>query len=116
MSGDVRLAPEVATLAKAARLIDGKVLFPKAAFDAWREEHGSKAGETAERLETSLVALAIQFRREGGPGAVEAVAQLYVLTAGLIGRAAATKAFRAAGWVPTRKPTSAATGWKAKPG
>lgn len=112
----MQLSSDVRVLAEAAQLVSGKVRFPKPVFAHWQETHAATKGDDAATLGRELVALAIRFRREGGPAAAEAIAQLYVLAAGLLGRVAATKAFRAAGWGPSRGAPAARSTAKTKGG
>jgi hypothetical protein len=97
MDSTVALSHDVKALTKAMQLIDGKLLIPPARFTAWREKHEQVDSVYAQALASELLAVAIRFHREGGKSAAEAIAQLYMLCADLIGRAAATQSFRDAG-------------------
>ncbi len=101
----VRLSAEVAKLAKDFQLYDGKMRMGKAAFLKWKAEHKGLAGREKLLRGQGLVALAVRFQREGGNAAAEAIGQLLVLAAGLLGQATAGAAFQAAGvgWTPKPK-------------
>ena len=84
MTDDVSLTTAVANCAKKFTLQEGRPLLSTEDFGAsWKQLTGLPADQK-ENAATELLALATKFQRMAGPAAAEAIAQLFVLAAGLL--------------------------------
>lgn len=113
----VAVLPKVAKPAKDFELKAGKVSMPKASLIKWKKAHDASPAADREPRAVDLLALAIRFQREGGEAAIDAIAQLYLLSADLIGQKNTKATFSAAGlgWGPKAAKTKpAAAAAKAK--
>lgn len=86
------LDPVVAQLARDFALTAGRVALPSTKYSQWKAEMEVTARADREKRGEGVLALAARFHREGGPAAAEAVRQLCVLAAVLVGKQAAKAA------------------------
>lgn len=96
-AAQVKLHAAVAAVAKSFKVFDGRLAMPVVQFKEACKAIAAVPATEGRICGRDLVALAVRFEREAGADAGEAVAQLYALAAGVMGKTKAKAAFKAAG-------------------
>jgi hypothetical protein len=84
MDENVSLSAAVAACAQRFELRDGRPILDAPGFAATWQQLSALPADHRESTATELIALARKFQRMVGPPAAEAIAQLFVLAAGLL--------------------------------
>lgn len=88
---DHTLSPTIQTLVKDFELHDNKVLMPEPKLATWAVELAKVSPTKRHGMAVELLAVAVKFKRLGGPAADAGIAQLCQLAAPLLGGDQAAK-------------------------